>query len=61
MKNNSLSINPIGLLQDFSDLFEEIGKLDSSSDNWFQQYKIKPYEGLLNLQFLNDITSDNFK
>lgn len=60
MKNNSLSINPIGLLQDFSDLFEEISKLDSSSDNWFQQYKIKPYEGLLNLQFLNDITSDNF-
>lgn len=60
MKNNSLSINPIGLLQDFSDLFEEISKLDSSSDNWFQQYKIKPYEDTLNLHFLNDITSDKF-
>lgn len=60
MKNNSLSINPIGLAQDFSDLFEEISKLDSSSDNWFQQYKINSCKGNLFFQSLNNITSENF-
>ena len=45
MKNDSLSINPIGLAQDFLELFEEIRKLDSSSDNWFQQYRVKSNKG----------------
>lgn len=39
MKNNSISISAIGLVQDFSDLFESIQKADTSSDNWFQQYQ----------------------
>lgn len=60
MKNNSLSINPIGLAQDFLDLFEEISKLESSSDNWFQQYRVKSNRGSFILKHLDNTTSECF-
>lgn len=40
MKISNISINPIGLPQDFTELFEQVLSSDSSSDNWFQQYQI---------------------
>lgn len=40
MKNNSISTSAIGLVQDFSELFESILKAGTSSDNWFQQYQL---------------------
>jgi len=60
MKNNSLSINPIGLAQDFLDLFEEISKLESSSDNWFQQYRVKSNKGSFISKHLDNTTSECF-
>lgn len=60
MKNNSLSIYPIGLAQDFLDLFEEIIKLESSSDNWFQQYGVKSNKGRFMFKNMDNTTSESF-
>ena len=40
MKISDISINPIGLPQDFNDLFELVLRSDTSSDNLFQQYQL---------------------
>lgn len=60
MKNNEVSINPIGLAQDFSELFGEINNSDSSSDNWFQQYNVNPKLEGLTLHVFDDFTSGVF-
>ena len=58
MKKYNISINPIGLVGDFADLFEEISTIKTSSDNWFQQYKINPEHDIVNICHVDEFISD---
>lgn len=40
MKSSSITTSPIGLAQDFTEIFIDILNSDTSSDNWFQQYQV---------------------
>lgn len=60
MKNSNASINPIGLVNDFSELFEEVCKIETSSDNWFQQYRVKSAKNRVEVVLHGDSISDSF-
>ena len=60
MKNSNASINPIGLVDDFSELFEEVCKIETSSDNWFQQYRVKSAKNRVEVVLHGDSISDSF-
>lgn len=59
MKNDVLFTNPIGLVTDFTNIFEEISHGDYSSENWFQQYNC--FLQTINVQYaLDNLTSNPF-
>lgn len=59
MKSNHIVTNPIGLAQDFTDLFDTVLRSETSSDNWFQQYQTMREVCRIRLEHIDSMLSSS--